>query len=40
MRSALGEHITRQLIEAKEIEWQIYQSQVHAWEIEQYLMSY
>ncbi len=40
VRSALGEHITRQLIEAKEIEWQIYQSQVHAWEIEQYLMSY
>ncbi len=40
VRAALGEHITRQILEAKEIEWQIYESQVHGWEIEQYLMSY
>jgi len=40
VRAALGEHIARQILEAKEIEWQIYESQVHGWEIEQYLMSY
>jgi glutamine synthetase len=40
VRAALGEHISRQILEAKEIEWQIYESQVHGWEIEQYLMSY
>ncbi len=40
VRAALGEHITRQILEAKEIEWQIYEAQVHGWEIEQYLMSY
>ncbi len=40
VRSALGEHIARQLVEAKQIEWEIYESQVHGWEIEQYLMSY
>ncbi len=40
VRAALGEHIARQLIEAKQIEWEIYEAQVHPWEIEQYLMSY
>lgn len=40
VRAALGEHISRQILEAKEIEWQIYEAQVHQWEIEQYLMSY
>ncbi len=40
VREALGEHIAHQLIEAKQIEWEIYEAQVHGWEIEQYLMSY
>lgn len=37
IREALGEHITRHFIEAKEIEWEIYQTQVHRWETDQYL---
>lgn len=40
VRGALGEHIARGLIEAKQIEWEIYEGQVHAWELEQYLRSY
>ena len=37
---ALGVTIARNLREAKEIEWEIYQSQVHAWELEQYLRTF
>ena len=33
----LGEHIYSRFLEAKSIEWEIYQSQVHQWEIDQYL---
>ena len=33
----LGEHIYYRFLEAKSIEWEVYQSQVHKWEIEQYL---
>ena len=40
IRRTLGEHITRAFVEAKEIEWEIYQKQVHAWEVEQYLEAY
>ena len=34
---ALGEHIASRFIEAKKIEWEVFRSQVHAWEIDQYL---
>ncbi|HEX6970729.1 MAG TPA: type I glutamate--ammonia ligase, partial [Limnochordia bacterium] len=37
IQEALGEHICRRFVEAKRIEWDIYRTQVHAWEIEQYL---
>jgi len=37
MQEALGEHITRHFLEAKRIEWDIYRTQVHQWETEQYL---
>lgn len=33
----LGEHIFYRFLEAKSIEWEVYHSQVHPWEIEQYL---
>lgn len=34
---ALGEHIVDRITEAKRIEWDVYRSQVHQWELEQYL---
>ncbi|MHB9146221.1 MAG: type I glutamate--ammonia ligase [Symbiobacteriia bacterium] len=40
IQEALGEHITRHFIEAKRIEWDVYRSQVHAWETEQYLTTF
>lgn len=33
----LGPHIASRYIEAKSIEWDVYRSQVHPWELEQYL---
>jgi glutamine synthetase len=33
----LGEHIFNRFMEAKAIEWEVYRSQVHQWEIDQYL---
>ncbi|MEW6081059.1 MAG: type I glutamate--ammonia ligase [Bacillota bacterium] len=37
IREALGEHIFHRFIEAKIIEWDTYRTQVHDWEINQYL---
>lgn len=37
MRETLGEHIFTRFLEAKRIEWDIYRSQVHQWEVDQYL---
>jgi len=33
----LGEHIYNRFMEAKSIEWEVYQAQVHQWELDQYL---
>jgi glutamine synthetase len=33
----LGDHIFYRFLEAKAIEWEVYHSQVHQWEIDQYL---
>ncbi|WP_053366264.1 type I glutamate--ammonia ligase [Bacillus sp. FJAT-27245] len=38
--SALGEHIVEHFIEAKEIEWDMFRTQVHPWEREQYMSMY
>jgi len=38
--TALGEHIVSHFIEAKEIEWDQFRIQVHAWEREQYLTQF
>ncbi|WP_053362207.1 type I glutamate--ammonia ligase [Bacillus sp. FJAT-27251] len=37
---ALGGHILEHFIEAKEIEWDMFRTQVHPWEREQYLQMY
>ncbi|HET7629150.1 MAG TPA: type I glutamate--ammonia ligase [Bacillales bacterium] len=37
---ALGAHASEHFIEAKEIEWDMFRTQVHPWEREQYLTSY
>ncbi|ALC90921.1 glutamine synthetase [Bacillus sp. FJAT-18017] len=38
--SALGEHIFEHFVEAKEIEWDMFRTQVHPWEREQYMTMY
>ncbi|WP_141433502.1 type I glutamate--ammonia ligase [Bacillus sp. 03113] len=40
MVSALGIHIFEHFIEAKEIEWDMFRTQVHPWERDQYLEMY
>jgi len=35
--AALGEHVLTHFVEAKEIEWDLYRTQVHPWELDQYL---
>jgi len=37
---ALGEHVLTHFIRAKEIEWEMYRTQVHPWERDQYLTTY
>ncbi|WP_077621884.1 type I glutamate--ammonia ligase [Sediminibacillus massiliensis] len=37
---ALGEHLFEHFVEAKEIEWDMFRTQVHPWEREQYLSTY
>ncbi|MEW9501201.1 type I glutamate--ammonia ligase [Jeotgalibacillus marinus] len=37
---ALGQHIFEHFVEAKEIEWDMFRTQVHPWEREQYLEMY
>ena len=37
IKEVLGEHISSKLIEAKEVEWMQYRTQVTGWEIEEYL---
>ncbi|TFB23126.1 type I glutamate--ammonia ligase [Filobacillus milosensis] len=40
IKGALGEHLLEHFIESKEIEWDMFRTQVHPWEREQYLSSY
>jgi len=40
IKSALGEHIYDRFMTAKRIEWDEYRTQVHQWEIDQYLATY
>ncbi|SDY68530.1 glutamine synthetase [Evansella caseinilytica] len=38
--NSLGEHVLEHFIEAKEIEWDMFRTQVHPWEREQYMSVY
>ncbi|WP_173916427.1 type I glutamate--ammonia ligase [Halobacillus sp. Marseille-Q1614] len=40
MVQALGEHLFEHFVEAKEIEWDMFRTQVHPWEREQYIQQY
>lgn len=40
IREALGEHAFNNFVEAKEIEWDMYRTQVHEWERKQYISLY
>ena len=40
MTNALGSHLLEHFVEAKEIEWDLFRTQVHAWEREQYITQY
>ncbi|MBB2483278.1 type I glutamate--ammonia ligase [Bacillus sp. APMAM] len=40
MVSALGSHILEHFLEAKEIEWDMFRTQVHPWEREQYMQQF
>jgi glutamine synthetase len=40
IKSALGEHIYDRFMTAKRIEWDEYRTQVHQWELDQYLGLY
>ncbi|RDW17756.1 type I glutamate--ammonia ligase [Oceanobacillus chungangensis] len=38
--SSLGNHLFENFVEAKEIEWEMFKTQVHPWEREQYITQY
>ncbi|RCW70634.1 type I glutamate--ammonia ligase [Saliterribacillus persicus] len=38
--NSLGEHLFEHFIESKEIEWDMFRTQVHPWEREQYIQAY
>lgn len=38
--NALGKHLFEHFVEAKEIEWDLFRTQVHPWEREQYITQY
>lgn len=40
IKAALGEHLLEHFIEAKEIEWDMFRTQVHPWERDQYMTMY
>ncbi|GAA0298146.1 glutamine synthetase [Gracilibacillus halotolerans] len=40
IQEALGEHIVKNFIESKEIEWDMFRTQVHPWEREQYMQMF
>ncbi|HHW13757.1 MAG TPA: type I glutamate--ammonia ligase [Firmicutes bacterium] len=40
LREALGDHVYEHFLEAKRIEWDVYRTQVHQWELDQYLRTF
>lgn len=40
IKKALGNHLFEHFVEAKEIEWDMFRTQVHPWELDQYMTQY
>ncbi|MDW7674640.1 MAG: type I glutamate--ammonia ligase [Bacillota bacterium] len=40
VKSALGSHVTEKFIEAKKIEWDTFRTQVHQWELDEFLSKF
>jgi len=40
IKETLGEHVLQRFVEAKKIEWDRYRTQVHPWELEEYLSKF
>lgn len=40
VQAALGDHIYHRFLEAKSLEWDIYRTQIHQWEVDQYLSTF
>jgi len=40
IKEALGEHVYKHFVEAKRLEWDVYRTQVHQWELDQYLETF
>jgi len=40
MQDTLGDHIFNHFLQAKKMEWSMYISQVHQWELDRYLSYY
>lgn len=40
VREALGEHLYKRFVDAKIMEWDKYRSQVHDWELQEYLTKF
>ncbi|MBO0992911.1 hypothetical protein IPU53_07770 [Bacillus sp. SD088] len=40
MVHSLGDHLLENFVEAKQIEWDMFRTQVHPWEREQYMTQY
>ncbi|MGM0369245.1 MAG: type I glutamate--ammonia ligase [Bacillota bacterium] len=40
IQDALGDHVVKHFVEAKRLEWDVYRTQVHQWELDQYLKTF
>ncbi|AGB42370.1 glutamine synthetase, type I [Halobacteroides halobius DSM 5150] len=40
IQDALGDHVLKHFVEAKRLEWDVYRTQVHQWELDQYLKTF
>ncbi|MBM7557048.1 type I glutamate--ammonia ligase [Halanaerobacter jeridensis] len=40
IQKALGDHVLEHFVEAKRLEWDVYRTQVHDWELDQYLKTF
>ena len=40
IQDALGDHVLEHFVDAKRLEWDVYRTQVHQWELDQYLKTF